>query len=172
MYPKRKWVQLTPAMLKGDPEIAQEILNLITTAYSKIGGHFKFRTVDDLGKATLFVQAADIDKDPNADATMLGKTTPKGVKITGMGHDDSSAGKKSALALTVKSLKKSGFYAEVSGAMAHILINKHGMKPINNQAEVENIVGAKVKWLGNGWYERRIGGQLAKKALIGHPKGS
>ena len=61
--------------------------------------------------------------------------------------------------------------------LAQILINKYGVPIVDDQDTVEEVLGKKVKWLGNipgddsyGWYERSIGGDPHAKILVGRPK--
>lgn len=69
----------------------------------------------------------------------------------------------------MEKLNTQGNYAEMSGAIAHIMISRHNVPFVDNQEDVEKILGKKVEWIGAhpegkypkhpGWYKRKIGGE-------------
>jgi hypothetical protein len=74
-------------------------------------------------------------------------------------------------------MTKQGFYCEVSGKLAEILIDKYRVPIVEDEAEVEKVLAKPIKWIGklegkpgNGWYERPIGGYKHNKILVGRPK--
>ena len=98
------------------------------------------------------------------------KKKPTGNKFVAMGHDGSSAAKRSVIKYTVQQLKKRGNYAEVSGRIYDIL-KSTGTHIIADENTVKKVlVGKKINWLGDGWYEREIGGEKKKKIMVGYPK--
>jgi len=180
LYSPGKWHDMSVADLKKDPKLAKEFFDLIAKAYSKIGGHLKLKSPASLlgGEVNLF-QAIDIDNDGEVDALKVYKKKSAGMKSVGMGHDGSAAGKQAAIAKSAKSLKSTGFYAEMSDAIAHIMITRHGVKSVNSHKRVEKVLGKKVEWVGAhpdgkypdhaGWYYRAIGGKKKLKILLGKP---
>jgi hypothetical protein len=178
---KNKIINLKIIDLEHDPELVKELFNLVTTAYSGIGGHLGIRQPHDLlnGELTIF-RAADIDADPQADVFFYGKKTLFGMKYAGMGHDGSSHAKMYALEKTGELLHQAGWYAEVSGALGHILLTRYRVPVITDQKRVEHVLGKKVQWIGahpdgkypgqNGWYIRSVGGMGEHmKILVGVP---
>jgi hypothetical protein len=169
--------------LQFDPvkhkELAGEMFNLIQTAYSELGGHVKIRKPEDIFSDPdwNYWEGIDIHGDDNFDLIMWGQKTRYGVKYSGVGHDGSKEAKKTYLEEKGKELKMNGFYAEVSGKIAEIFINKYNCPVVHNQADVERVLGKKVDWNGNiegfpgdGWYARQIGGHSHSKIMLGHPK--
>ena len=77
---------------------------------------------------------------------------------------------------------KSGAIAEMSGAIAHIMITRHGVPAVTSKDAVESMLGKTVDWIGRhpseksatrygpryeGWYNRNIGGSSHMKILLG-----
>ena len=114
------------------------------------------------------------------DLIMFGEKTSFGIKFTGVGHDGESDSKKAYLDSRGKALNTSGFYGEVSGKLAAILMGKYGATSVNNKEDVEKVLGKPVEWngknpedasaKGDGWYTRDIGGTKHAKILLGKPK--
>ena len=161
------------------PEIAPEIFDMIQTAYASIGGHAEIKTPSDVMTNTewTYWEGIDIHNDPDFDIVFFGQHTKYGLKFSGIGHDGTSDAKRAYLQNRAAALKKSGYYIEVSDKLAQILINKYGVPIVDDQDTVEEVLGKKVKWLGNipgddsyGWYERSIGGDPHAKILVGRPK--
>jgi hypothetical protein len=181
-FRKNKWYSLSLSDLKRDPELAGEFYELIKTAYAPIGGHVKIRSGKDIlgGEAQLF-QAVDLDDDPDVDAITFAKKKPAGIKTTGMGHDGSRKAKNAALSHMADRLKTK-VYAEVSDAMAHIMLTRYGLEPIEDAEKVQKVLGPSrpIEWVGahpsgkykgkNGWYYRKIGGSRHLKTMIGKVK--
>ena len=79
-------------------------------------------------------------------------------------------------------MNTSGFYGEVSGKLAAILMGKYGVPFVDNKEAVEKILNKEIEWngknpedasaKGNGWYTRSIGGNKHAKILLGKPKGT
>ena len=174
-----RWVELTGREVASNPELAQELLDLVNTAYAPIGGHVKLRTPADIARNASFWMASDIDSDAEPDVVSLAKKTTYGLKSVGMGHDGSRTAKDFVLTKKAKSLNQRGNYAEMSGAIAHIMLKRHGAPSVNSQEEVERVLGKQVEWVGAhpdgkyprnpGWYVRDIAGQRHMKILLGMP---
>jgi len=167
---------------KKHPELASEFFNLISTAYSEIGGHAKVKSPSDVFSDPdwNFWEGIDIHGDQNFDIVMFGQKTKYGIKFSGVGHDGTRDAKRSYVDARGKDLHKPGFYVEVSGKIAAILIDKYKCPIVNDQKEVETVLGKKVEWTGkntedssmsgDGWYIRTIGGHPHAKILLGRPK--
>ena len=174
--------------LRFDPkkhtELAGELFNLISTAYSAIGGHIKVKVPEDVYNNSKwnFWEGIDIHGTEDFDIIMFGQKTKYGVKFSGVGHDGERDSKRFYINQRAKDLKKLGHYIEVSGKIAEILIDKYDVPVVDNKEEVEKVLGKKIDWEGvhptdknapgAGWYSRGIaGGKAHHKILIGKPKG-
>lgn len=164
------------------PELANELFTLINTAYAEIGGHSKVTNPNDVFNDPDWNYWAGIDiHDTNDfDIIIFGKKTKFGIKYAGVGHDGSKEAKREYLEQRGKELKKLGYYVEVSGKIAEILINKYNVPVVDSQAEVEKVLGKSVEWLGKNsedpsasrgaWYRRVLGGHPHVKIMLGKPK--
>jgi hypothetical protein len=164
---------------KKYPELAGEFFDLISTAYATIGGHAKIKSPDDVfsDPEWNYWEGIDIHGDQDFDIVMFGKKTKFGIKYSGVGHDGSSAAKREYIAARGKDLNKLGFYIEVSGRIADILLGSYNVPVVSDEKTVEKVLGKKVDWigtkegtLGTGWYSRRLGGKMHDKILLGNPK--
>lgn len=181
-HPKNKWRRLTVNDLRRDPGLRDELFELIQNAYRPIGGHFKLRKpVDLLGGEVIFFDAADVDADADADALNLVDTKPAGEKYVGMGHDGTRPAKKAIIKHKAEGLQKRGVFAEVSDAIAHILLTRHNVPTVNDEATARRVLkGKKIEWVGahpsgkypdnNGWYYRDIAGHRHMKIIVGRPR--
>jgi len=175
---KNRWVELSATEKE---ELHKNLYNLISAAYDTRfdNGHPRFSSKEDVinDKDLVFWKASDIDEDPLADVVLFGRKTPHGIKISGIGHDNSELGKKEVMKYSAEILNQDGFWIEVSGRVAEILIS-FGAPYLDNPKDVTKVLDNKPisKWLGNGWYERPIGifnnewGNVRKKMIIGRPK--
>jgi hypothetical protein len=164
---------------KKHPELAGEMFNLISIAYSEIGGHAKIKSPEDVFSDPdwNFWEGIDIHGSQDFDIIMFGQKTRYGIKFSGVGHDGSGDAKKEYLNDIGKDLKNLGFYLEASGKLSEILINKYGCPTVKSEDEVVKVLGKQVKWIGelkgssgDGWYIRNIGGHPHEKILLGRPK--
>lgn len=179
---KDKWKRLTVNDLRKDPQLQEELFELIHLAYKPIGGHFKLRRpVDLLGGEVVFFDTVDIDDDPDADAVALVDTKPAGEKHVGMGHDGTRPAKKAVIDHKGRDLKKRGVFAEVSDAIAHILLTRFNVPSVNDPETVRKVMkGKEIEWVGAhpsgkypdnpGWYYRDIAGHRHMKIMVGKPK--
>lgn len=166
--------------VKKYPELANEFYGLISTAYHEIGGHLKIKEPNDIFSDPnwKFWEGIDIHGTEDFDIILFGQKTNYGVKFSGMGHDGTLSAKTTIINEQIEKLKTLGFYAETSGKVAELFI-KYKCPIVNNQQEVEKVLGKKVEWIGknpyyfssgNSWYVRTIGGKPVAKILIGKPK--
>jgi hypothetical protein len=179
--PKRnQWVEINP---KEHPELSKEFFDLISTAYSEIGGHAKIKKPEDVfaDKDWNFWSGVDIHGSPDLDLIVFGQKTKYGIKFSGVGHDGQKDTKKVYLEHKAKDLSKIGYYSEVSGKLAQILINKYHINVINDKDEIKKLMPGKdimfygkhptdPDMLGDGWYGRDIGGKEHIKLMVGKPK--
>ena len=175
--PKRgKPVLIDP---KKYPELAGEFFNLISIAYAEIGGHSKIQSPDDVftDPNWSYWEGTDIHGTSDFDIIMFGSKTRYGVKFAGVGHDGERDSKKFYIEAKAKDLMKPGYYIEVSGKLAEILIHKYEVPIVENENDVKLVLGKPIKWIGEiqgqsgkGWYERPIGGHMHTKILLGNPK--
>ena len=171
----------------GVRDLDEEIFDLIKNAYSNVSlgndefGHAKVRSPESLPAGYTVMQAADLDADPDPDYFRGSKMKSGRVKLGIVGHDGSDIAIQKYLDETAKQLKSGGM-AEMSGAIAHVMITRHGVSAVTDQAAVESLLGKKVEWVGQhpdekyasrygpayeGWYNRSIGGGKHMKILLG-----
>jgi hypothetical protein len=88
---KPKRGKITKFNHKKYPELAGEFFELISTAYSVIGGHAKIKSPEDVfgDPDWNYWEGLDIHGDEDFDMIMFGKKTKFGVKYSGVGHDGS-----------------------------------------------------------------------------------
>ena len=177
---KDKWVKLGPQDLIKNPKLADELFWMLSVAYRDIGGHLKFKTINDLFDGRLVFHAIDVDQDPQSDAAKFFKKKPAGLKSVGLGHDGTPKAKDAAIKKSAQLLKKRGYFGEMSGAIAHIMLTKYGVQSVNDEKVVRSALkGKKIEWLGQhpqgkypnnpGWYNRAIGGKKILKIMVGLP---
>jgi hypothetical protein len=178
---KDKWITFDPK--PKEKELDDEFFKLIQTAYKEIGGHAKVKSPNDVFSDPdwTFWQGVDIHGSPDLDLIVWGQHTKYGVKFSGVGHDGEKDSTREYLNHKSEVLKKPGYYGEVSGKLAAILMGKYGATSVDNKEDVEKVLGKPVEWngknpedasaKGNGWYTRDIGGTKHAKILLGKPKG-
>ena len=161
------------------PELSNEFFELISTAYAEIGGHSKVKSPADVfaDPDWDYWEGTDIHGSNDFDIIIFGKNTRFGIKFTGVGHDGEKDSKHTYLDQRGTDLKKLGYYIEVSGKIAEILINKYHVPIVNDQKEVEKVLGKEIEWVGknpgtsgDAWYIRTIGGSKHTKIMLGRPK--
>lgn len=164
------------------PELANEFFDLIQVAYAEIGGHTKVKSPNDVfaDPEWNFWQGIDIHGTEDFDVILFGKKTKYGIKFAGVGHDGTKDAKRKFVETRAKDLKTLGYFIEVSGKLAAILIDKYGVPSVDDQKEVEKILEKPVDWRGkpqdpnntsgNSWYGRKIGGHDHEKIMLGRPK--
>lgn len=161
------------------PELEDEFFDLISIAYAEIGGHAKIKSPKDVFSDPdwNYWEGIDIHGDNNFDMIMFGQKTRYGIKYSGVGHDGSSPAKRAYINARGKELQKLGYYIEVSGKIAQILLEKYDVPVVTDVKIIEKVLGKKVDWIGtkdgmpgNGWYSRVLGGHPHDKILLGRPK--
>lgn len=175
--PKRnKIIKFDP---KKYPELSGEFFDLISTAYAEIGGHAKIKSPEDVfaDPDWNYWEGVDLHGTTDFDMVMFGKKTKYGIKYSGVGHDGTKDAKRTYITARGKELNKLGFYIEVSGKIAEILLNSYDVPVVTDQEEAEKVLGKKLEWIGTiegkpgtGWYSRKLGGEMHDKILLGRPK--
>lgn len=177
--PKKSWVQVDKDKYKE--ELEDEFYQLISKAYEPIGGHSKVKKPGDVFKDPdwTFWKGMDIHGSPDFDLIVWGKKTKYGIKYSGVGHDGEKETKREYLRQRAVDLHKHGYYIEVSGKLAEILINKYNVPTVDNREDVDELLPKEFKWhgdhpngesSGHGWYTRMIGGEPHTKIILGRPK--
>lgn len=164
---KGKWVEIG----NEKDKIKNNLYDLVTTAYSFDNGHVSVPSPDSVTNLQYW-RAADIDEDPLADVVIFGRTSGSGVKISGIGHNGDGYSRKEVVQHLAQVLNSYGFWIEVSDRLAEVLLKRYNVPVVNNQEDVEKILGRPVKeWLGDGWYTRVVNkaGKVAKEILVGKP---
>ena len=166
--PKNKWIKLTKKDLS---DFRNEIFDLVKKTYASIGGHPNIKSPSDISLSTIdYWDGIDVDDDPDPDAVSGAKRRKGGKKYTLGATDGSSPAKRAYVGSRIKNLKKSGHYAELSHKIADIMAST-GVPIVDDEAAVRKVlVGKKINWLGDGWYERAVGGKKFKKRMFGKPK--
>lgn len=181
---KGKWEKIDISKFSKEElnDLEKDFFGLIDTAYKPIGGHVNFKRPSDVfaDKDIDFWKGIDIDDDPELDVIVFGRSSRYGIKLVGVGHDGKKESKREYLENKAEKLQKIGFYNEVSGKLAEILIDKYKIEAVENKETVEKVLGKKIEWLGEhpdgntpgyGWYSRSLGGHQHIKILLGSPKG-
>jgi len=181
--PQGEWTEVTPAEIrstKGDEEVdlTQELFKLIQNAYSSIGGNFKYSSPGDVpGKEDVW-GLLDIDGDDTPDALRGGKSGPHGTKLTLAGHNGAKEAVAAYLQRTADLLKQPGNYAEMSKAIAHIMMTRHGVPFVGSPEQVQRVLGPTrpIEWVGlnpngkypeyPGWYKREIAGRKGEMKIM------
>tara|TARA_R100000479_G_scaffold174327_2_gene122318 strand:- start:599 stop:1168 length:570 start_codon:yes stop_codon:yes gene_type:complete len=167
-FEKNVWFKLTD---EEKEEFADEIFNLIDTAYSPIGGNPNYKSASDVvGKEKgANYMVIDLDDDPELDALKVSKDKPAGNKSVGMGHDGSKPARSAAVNITAIMLKEPGQYIEVSGKLKDILIAK-GVPVVTDKETIQQVMkGKDITMNDDGTYSREISGEMYTKTLMGNP---
>jgi hypothetical protein len=167
-FDKNVWITLTK---DEQEEFAEEIFDLISTAYAPIGGHSNYKSPDDVtgaeGESDYMV--IDLDDDPEFDALKITQDKEAGNKSVGMGHDGSGPAKSAAVNITAIMLKEPGHYVEVSGKLKDILQSK-GVPVVTDEETIRKALkGKQIEMNSDGTYSRYIGGSKHTKTMMGNP---
>lgn len=167
-FEKNVWFTLTP---DEQDEFAEEIFDLISTAYAPIGGNPNYKSPDDVvgaeGDASYMV--INLDDDDDFDAVKVSKSRGSGTKSVAMGHDNSPAAKSAVIGITAVMLQEPGNYIEVSGKLKDILQSK-GVPIVTDKETIEKVMkGKEIEMNDDGTYTRYIGGEKHTKTLMGNP---
>jgi hypothetical protein len=167
-FPRDKWVNLSD---KEKGEYADDIFNLINTAYAPIGGNVNYKSATDVlgSEADADYEVINIDDDPEPDALVSYKDKGAGTKLTALGHDGTSTAKSKSLNHLADLLKQTGYYLEVSGKLQDILLAK-GAPIVTDKDLIQKVLkGKKLEFNDDSTYQRFIGGTPHTKMLLGNP---
>ena len=178
---KNKWIDISDKEIASDDELAKELYDLVNTTYAGIGGHVNFQTSKDFPGDVKSWKAIDIDNDPEPDVVFADKNKKGNNKSVLTATDGSKPAKKIMLDQKVKDLNTKGNIAEVSDALAHVLITRYKVPFVSDESTVRDILKKDdIDWVGenpngkypgyDGWYERSLGGKKHLKILVGTPK--
>ena len=185
--PKGQWSEIPASDIEDgkDPvnvDIAEELFALIDNAYKKIGGNFAYETPADLPGGAQYWNVLDIDDDPEPDVLRVGKRKPAGLKLVASGHDGEKESVEAFKQKTYELLSTPGIYAEMSKAIAHIMLVHFGVPYVDDREKVQKALGPSktIKWLGahpegkypgiEGWYLRDMAGEEdVLKIMLGNP---
>jgi len=166
----------------GELNLADELFQLIDTAYKSIGGHLKLASPSALPSAYPEWLAMDIDADPGPDVLRVNKNAPGGTKMSAVGHDGTREAINIYLTKTAELLHIKSYYSEMSKGVAHIMITRYNVPYVMDQESAEQTLGKSVQWIGehpekrypgyDGWYKRTIAGKEEMKILLGKPIGA
>ncbi len=163
------WDKLSPTEASDE---ADDIIELIKSAYAYIGGHSNFKSISDVDKETgrgAEYEVIDLDDDGDIDAVNVSKRKAAGEKFVATGHDGSSQAKRAVITHKIDRLKKPGFYVEVSGKIKDILL-KAGVPQVTDEATIEKaLAGKDITMNDDGSYTRSIAGQRHQKIMLGTP---
>ena len=164
-FGKNKWIQMPKDAVKM---YADEIVDLIVSAYAAKGGNFEYKDAEDIKKSDLnFWIANDIDTDPEMDAVLGGKNTNAGIKMTVFGQDGSSAAKKVGIVRMIGLMQTRGFYAELDKDLAA----KMNLPVVEDEATIRKVLNKDIKMNPDGSYDRKLTmGPVKTKVLVGMPK--
>lgn len=161
-----KWTYIPRSEIS---KFKEDIFDLINTAYSPIGGHPNYNSSSDVGKKAADYKLIDINGDAEPDAVLVSKKKPSGHKSVGIGHDGTSVAKRKVIGAEIELLKVKGHYVEASGKIADIF-HSAGVTIVTDEDVVRSVLkGKTIKWNGDGTYDRKIGGSVHTKVLMGRP---
>ena len=151
---------------------ADDLIDLITSAYAYIGGHSNYKDKGDINKEAsrgAEYEVIDLDDDGDFDAVNVSKRKTAGEKFVATGHDGSREAKRAVITHKIDRLKKPGFYVEVSGKIKDILL-KAGVPQVTDEATIEKaLAGKDVTMNDDGSYTRSIAGTKHEKIMLGTP---
>lgn len=174
-------VKNTAVRLRSHEPLARnvydDVQDIVTNAYAKIGGHAKANDAVVLADEYPDWFVADTDAEPDVNV-FVGGSPRAGKEKLGVSGSDGSPEAKQFLLNLKKRLLTHGWWAEVSGATAHIAINKQHIPYVTDEQTVRKLLpGKQIIWHGEhpdglfpgtyGWYSRVIGGHEHAKIIVG-----
>lgn len=158
------------------PEQKIRYLDLVTSmiynSYKEIGGFKHIKDIDELRKELEKLAQEDgmwklIKRNDHIVSAGIYRYTPFGRKTIGTASSGDFIGKRGVYQIKGEDIKNQRTYAEVSGKIEHISINKFNATKIPNKF-AELILGKEVHPDEDGFhYTRDINGVTTKKVLIG-----
>jgi hypothetical protein len=166
--PKGKWVNLDDV---EQSEYAENIFDLIKTAYASIGGHSNYQSSTDVvgSEGDADYEVINLDDNPDIEAVSVSKSKQSGDKFVATGHDGSKIAKSAVVNHKADELKKSGHFIEVSGRIKDILLGK-GVPMVTDEETIRRALkGKEIEMNDDGSYQRKIAGKAYTKVLLGKP---
>lgn len=154
-HKKNKWVKLLDTDKRK--EIAENLYFLINNSYNKLGGHPSIKDINSIfDNSVYYWEAIDLNETPEADAVIFGKKR-FGIKISGIGHDNTKNSKKEIIKKLSNQLKKDGYWIEASDKVEYYLY-EHNTPYIEDVEVIKKLFNTdKIKWLNDrGKYEREV----------------
>jgi hypothetical protein len=169
--PKNAWELL---ISNGDEEVGDDLVNLVTTAYSNTPQGSFVNSLKDVIPSDWNV--IDWDHDPDVDATVFyRKNRPgenwTGYKIQGLGHDGTRTSKDKALSKIQSMLLRGGVWIESSDAMRNVLL-KLNLVPIKDEQFLQQLFNdTNLKMISDDTYVRSLpGGNKVTETVFGNPR--
>ncbi len=178
VYPKNKWIKLS---IHDREDMKDNLFAIVHNAYSPIGGHVRIINPESVikDKDLVYWNATDIDFDPDADVVIFCRKTKFGFKVSGWGHDGEKNSKLDLMKRLANLLKKPGYYVEISGKPADILLTNYKVPFVNNVEDIQTLFpNSEIFWYGklpgkniDGFYKRTIGSnETDMEIILGIPK--
>lgn len=147
---------------------AERVFHLIQTAYANIGGNCNITDIASLCEDTGMWKLVRRDGEIVFAAIYKDR---QGRKFVAIGHDGSKPAKGELRKLITQEIKMHKSWAEVSGAMARIMLGT-GISAIPAEKAGE-ILGKEILAYGDDGfsYTRIIAGKVYQKVLVGYPNG-
>jgi hypothetical protein len=169
LFDKNKWVELS---MEDRSKLKKEIWEIVDLAYKPLGGHVRISSPDAVvsDPDLTFWTAVDIDKDPHVDVVIFSRES-YGHKISGWGHDGTKESRKELMKQLITLLHREGFWIEVSGRPAEILIGAD-CRYSDKQTVSKVFPHSEINWIGDGVYTRTLpdGTQTEEEYLVGRPR--
>lgn len=168
---KDKWYSLTKDGAKID--MSDTIIKLVKIAYKNTPEGSFVNILRDI-KNSFYWIGIDNDEDTDLDGVIFGRKPRaseswKGIKLQGIGHDNTSKSKSQVINKVVRLLSShTKYWIEASDALEHILY-KHNV-PYVTDVEVLNKLYGEVEMIGNkGQYTRKLSdGKTVTETTFGH----
>lgn len=154
--------------LESRKQFLDVVWDMMELSYRNIGGNMSFLNKEELLNDSFMWKL--VRKDGNIVACVIYKQKhPSTRKTVSIGNDGSDVGKQSVLKVLLEDIKMKRSYAEVSEAVEHILVNKHGAEKIPNKYASQILNKHILSLDEDGYhYQRYIGGEKKTKVLIGN----
>ena len=163
---KNKWTSVSFSSL--DNETKQRLWEMYQKTYAKIGLHIESK--EKLTSKYKVSWLIDIDKDPQIDAFIIYKDSPKAKKISLLGSDGRKESKAKLIKKMISLLKKKGWVIGASHKVAEI-IKSNGVPVITNPDIIKSIDDKFIDMEPDGEYRRSLAGiGIIKKYMFGKIK--
>jgi len=166
-------VGLNPDHEKYREQYRDQVHSLLRKSYANIGGYSGHAPgSDEESKAIhddISNHAIKITKRGDKISSVRIYKLQHGRKTIALGTDGSDSGKADAAMVMKDDHKMKRSWGEYSGAVRHIVKNKIG-SPVVHPLLANKLLGKEVKIVNDQDYERKIGGHMTTKTILGYPK--